>query len=80
MSGVERAPRRWVRPLAIGVGVLLAGTAIGWASATVLTPPQDVLASTAFATSEVVTGEVGLSIMLNPVAERKLRSNDAGAI
>lgn len=69
MNVIERRPRRWLRPLAIGTSVLVAGAVIGWASATVLTPPQDVLASTAFTTAEVVTGEVGSSITLNTVAE-----------
>lgn len=69
MTDPERLPRRWGHVIAIGTGVLVAGAAIGWASATVLTPPQDVLASTAFTTAEVVTGEVGSSIMLNTVAE-----------
>lgn len=69
MSNSESQRRRWVRPLAIGTSVLVAGATIGWASATVLTPPQDVLASTAFTTAEVITGEVGSSIMLNTVAE-----------
>lgn len=69
MSNEVSEPRRWGPFLAIGTGVLVAGAAIGWASATVLTPPQDVLASTAFTTAEVVTGEVGSSIMLNTVAE-----------
>ena len=66
---MQHEPRRWARHLAIATSVLVVGTAIGWASATVLTPPQDVLASTAFTTAEVVIGEVGSSITLNTVAE-----------
>ena len=57
---------RW---LTGGVVVLIVGGAVGWASATVLTPPKDVLASTAFTTVEVVNGEVGSSINMNTVAE-----------
>lgn len=69
MTDEKPEPRRWVPSVSIGLGVLLAGGAVGWASATVLTPPQDVLASTAFTTAEVVAGEVGSSISLNTVAE-----------
>lgn len=49
--------------------MLLAGGGVGWAVATVLTPPKDVLDSTKFTFVEVVTGEVGSSINLNTVAE-----------
>ena len=49
--------------------LLGAGADIGWAAATVLTPPEDVLAATPYTTVEVVPGEVGSSISLNTVAE-----------
>lgn len=61
--------RRWLSWLGIGLVVLLVGAGIGWAGATVLTPPKDVLDSTAYTTVEVVQGEVGSSINLNTVAE-----------
>lgn len=56
---------RWV---AGGLAVLVAGAGIGWALTTVLTPPADVLDSTAFTSVEVVNGEVSSSINLNTVA------------
>lgn len=55
----------------IGIAVvvaLLAGGA-GWAIATVLDEPEEVLESTPFTFVEVVEGEVGSSINLNTVAE-----------
>jgi hypothetical protein len=55
--------------LGIGLVVLLVGAGIGWAGETVLTPPKDVLDSSAFNTVEVVAGEVGSSINLNTVAQ-----------
>lgn len=61
--------RTWPRRLIAGAVVLVIGTGIGWAAATVLTPPSDVLDSTAFTYVEVVEGEVGSSITLNTVAE-----------
>ena len=61
--------RRWLSGLGVGVVVLLVGAGIGWAGATVLTPAQDVLDSTAFTYVEVVPGEVGSSISLNTAAE-----------
>lgn len=57
---------RWVGVSAV---ILIVGGAIGWAAATVLTPPVDVLDSTSFTHVEVVEGEVGSSINLNTVAE-----------
>lgn len=57
---------RWV---AGGLGILIVGGAVGWALATVLTPPKDVLESSAFTHVEVVEGEVGSSIDLNVVAK-----------
>lgn len=50
------------------VAALLAGAA-GWAVATVLDEPEEVLESTPFTFVEVVNGEVGSSINLNTVAE-----------
>lgn len=65
---VSRPP--WLRAAVIGAVILIAGGGgIGWAAATVLTPAQDVLDSTAFTYVEVVNGEVGSSINLNTVAE-----------
>ena len=61
--------RRWPTWLGIGLIALLIGASAGWAGATVLTPAQDVLDSTAFTFVEVVDGEVGSSINLNTVAE-----------
>ncbi len=57
------------RSLGVSLAVLVAGTGIGWAASTVLSPPEDVLDSTAFTFVEVVNGEVGSSINLNTVAE-----------
>lgn len=50
------------------VATLLVGAA-GWAIATVLDEPDEVLESTPFTFVEVVEGEVGASITLNTVAE-----------
>jgi peptidoglycan hydrolase-like protein with peptidoglycan-binding domain len=61
-------PRRRSRFVVAGIGILAAGAAIGWAATTVLTPPRDVLDSTAYTFVEVVDGEVGSSIRLNTVA------------
>jgi len=69
VNDVKRQPRALLQIAAIGTSVLVAGAMIGWASATVLTPPRDVLDSTAFTTAEAVMGEVGSSIDLNTVAE-----------
>ncbi|WP_166787583.1 peptidoglycan-binding domain-containing protein [Cryobacterium levicorallinum] len=54
--------------MAIVVGLIVASGAVGWAAATVLTPAEDVLDSTAFTYVEVVNGEAGSSISLNTVA------------
>ncbi|TFD49588.1 peptidoglycan-binding protein [Cryobacterium frigoriphilum] len=60
---------RWAR-WAIGLLVaVVAGAGIGWAATTALTPPRDVVATTAFTFVEVVAGEVGSSINLNTVAQ-----------
>lgn len=64
----SRRPR-WLRALAIGAVVLLGGGVIGWAAATVLTPPRDLSDPTAFTFVAVDQGEVGSSINLNTVAE-----------
>ncbi len=60
--------RRWVGVLILGLLLLVVGVGVGWAAATVLTPPEDVLDSTAFTYVEVARGEVGSSINLNTVA------------
>ena len=60
---------RWIRPPALGALVLAAGAAIGWAGATVFTPPSDLSDPTAFTYVSVEEGEVGSSINLNTVAE-----------
>ncbi len=53
----------------IALVVLLAGTVIGWAAATVLTPPKDLSDATTFTFVTVERGDVGSSINLNAVAE-----------
>lgn len=61
----KRRPFIWV----VGtVAALVAAGSIGWAGATILTPPVDVLESTPYTYVEVVTGEVGASTSLNAVA------------
>ncbi|TFD56752.1 peptidoglycan-binding protein [Cryobacterium suzukii] len=67
-AAAVRSPRwaRWVTGLLVAVG---AGAGVGWAAATALTPPRDVVATTAFTLVEVVAGEVGSSINLNTVAQ-----------
>lgn len=61
----RRRPLAW---MAAGLAILVAGGGLGWAATTVLTPPADVLDSTAFTFVEVTDGEVGASINLNTVA------------
>lgn len=61
--------RRWLSVGGIGLFALLVGAGIGWAGSVVLTPAEDVLASTTFTTVEVVQGEVGSSINLNTAVE-----------
>jgi len=53
----------------IAVVILLAGTVVGWAAATVLTPPKDLSDPTAFTFVTVQQGDVGSSINLHAVAE-----------
>ncbi|TFB78497.1 peptidoglycan-binding protein [Cryobacterium flavum] len=67
-TAAGRSPRwaRWVTGLLIAV---VAGAGVGWAATTALTPPRDVVATTAFTLVEVVPGEVGSSINLNTVAQ-----------
>ncbi|WP_104129360.1 peptidoglycan-binding domain-containing protein [Cryobacterium sp. N21] len=67
-TAAGRSPRwaRWVTGLLVAVG---AGAGVGWAATTALTPPRDVVATTAFTLVEVVPGEVGSSINLNTVAQ-----------
>lgn len=68
----ENAPTRmavWLPRIAIGAAVLLVGGALGWAGATVLTPPRDLDDPSAYTYVEVEQGEVGSSINLNSVAE-----------
>ena len=62
----RRAPLVWIATLFV---TLLVGATVGWAFATVFTPPKDILKSTTFTTVEVAEGEVGASIALNTVAE-----------
>ncbi|MEY2848007.1 MAG: hypothetical protein RI885_672 [Actinomycetota bacterium] len=52
----------------VAIAVLM-GAVVGWAASVALTPPRDVLESTAYTYVEVVEGEVGSSINLNTVAE-----------
>lgn len=61
--------RRWLSVGGVGLCALLVGAGIGWAGSVVLTPAEDVLASTSFTTVEVVQGEVGSSINLNTAVE-----------
>jgi peptidoglycan hydrolase-like protein with peptidoglycan-binding domain len=51
-----------------GLALLVAGAGIGWAAATVLTPPKDALQTTPFTYVKVVNGSVGSWITLNTVA------------
>lgn len=61
--------RRGLAPWIVGgLAVLVAGSGIGWAASTILTPPADVLDSAPFTYVDVVNGEVGSSINLNTVA------------
>lgn len=71
MSATTSTPRRGrlLRFAGIGALILLVGGAIGWAGATVLTPPRDLSDPTAFTFVAVEQGEVGSSISLNTVAE-----------
>ncbi|MEP6478082.1 MAG: peptidoglycan-binding domain-containing protein [Rhodoglobus sp.] len=72
MTDAEKAPphpRRWLTWGSIALLVLVVGGGVGWAAATVLTPPKDVLSSTKYTFVKVVSGEVGSSINLNTVAE-----------
>lgn len=63
-------PRRFSWAIVgLGFAVLLVGSGVGWAAATVLSPAKNVLDSTAFTYARVVEGEVGSSINLNTVAE-----------
>jgi len=62
------AARPWLRWVSIAAVALVVGGIVGWAVATVFTPPKDVLSSTAFTTVDVVNGEVGSSLTLNTVA------------
>lgn len=66
-------PQRRQRSAFAIVGVIavvaLLGGAVGWAIATVLDEPDEVLDSTPFTFVEVVEGEVGSSLNLNTVAE-----------
>lgn len=59
----------WLRRAGLGLIIAIVGVGIGWAGAVVLTPPRDVLDSTAFSYVKVVKGEVGSSITLNTIAE-----------
>ena len=72
MTQEQASPRRRRRVASFislaAVVALLAATA-GWAIATVLDEPEEVLESTPFTFVEVVEGEVGSSINLNTVAE-----------
>lgn len=68
-SARESRTHPWLIWLGAGLAMLLVGAVVGWAGAVVLTPPKDVLDSSAFTTVEVVQGEVGSSINLNTVAE-----------
>lgn len=71
---------RVVLPIAAAV---VAATGLGWAGATVLTPPPDVLASQTHTYVEVTNGEVGSSLSLNTVAEwiqSPLGSNQAAGV
>ena len=71
LSTTERPPKSLSRLpglLIAGTSVLAVGAVIGWAIATVLTPPEDVLDSSAYTFVEVVEGEVGSSLNLNTVA------------
>lgn len=60
---------RLLRNLGVAAIVLLVGGALGWAGATVLTPPRDLDDPSAYTFVEVEHGEVGSSINLNTVAE-----------
>lgn len=54
---------------AIGLGTLIVGGSLGWAGATVLTPPNDVLSTLSYTYVEATQGEVSSSLALNAVAE-----------
>ena len=66
----DRSHRRpaWVWLAGI-VGVLVVGAVAGWATATVLSPSEDVLDATPYTYAEVVRGAVGADFQLNSVAE-----------
>jgi len=63
-----RTRNRWVTWVVASLFLLVCGSGVGWAAATVLTPPKDVLDSSTYTYVEVVNGEVGSSINLNTVA------------
>lgn len=60
--------RSWIRWAAIGLIAALVGAVMGWALATILNPPADVLDANSFTTVEVVQGELTASSAVNTVA------------
>lgn len=64
-----KSPRRIMSFIGIGAVTLIIAGGAGWAIATVLDEPEEVLESTPFTYVEVVEGEVGSSINLNTVSQ-----------
>lgn len=62
-------PKGVLSKAAIVTGLVLIGALLGWAGATVLTPPRDLDDPSAYTYVEVEQGEVSSSINLNTVAE-----------
>ncbi|QNE46132.1 peptidoglycan-binding protein [Glaciihabitans sp. INWT7] len=70
-SGKFDPPRRKRFLMAAGIVIVLlgAGASIGWASARVLTPLKNPIATEKYALARVTRGEVGFSIALNVAAQ-----------
>lgn len=64
-----KSRRRIMSFIGIGAVIAIIAAGAGWAIATVLDEPEEVLESTPFTFVEVVEGEVGSSINLNTVSE-----------
>lgn len=68
-STPRRRSRGLVRGSLIGLALLLGGAILGWAFASVLTPPVSPLDAESFVSFQVDEGEVGASLVLNVFAE-----------